>query len=811
MLRHHIKTSIRGLFRNKFSSSINVLGLSIGMGVCLAIFQYIHFEFSYDKFHVKAQNTYRLTLTKIKDGEESLQARTSYALGAAGKEEIPGIEQFVRIHPQYFGAVITNPEQHKVFQEEEEDVLFVDSVFLEVFNFSLRQGDPEKVLDDKYSIVITAEMAEKYFGPGIDPIGKILKVDGWAAKDFIVTGVLNALPANSHLKFNFLIPMASLMETGEYDKSGWGRTNFFTYITVNENASIESIEKKLDQVAISHFGKSLAAYNEKWKINLQPITEVHLKSSGLSYDFVPISGNLQEVKAFSTIAVFILIIAWVNFINLSTSRSMERAKGVGVRKAMGAFQKQLMHQFLVESLLINFIAAILSIIIAFGVLSILINITGKELTFIIFGSTKFWIGFVIVIAVGSIVSGFYPAFVLSSFKSANTQRIKVTKQIPRVTLRKSLVVFQFLISALLISGTYLVYKQITFMKNEDLGVDMEQILVVRGPSIVPDFESLLSKLTVFKSECLSNASVLNTAGSGTIPSKGHMALTGIRKIGDLAKDNQQGGTTYVDFDFFETYKFKFLSGRAFDSQVISDRKGVVINEEAVKVFELGSPENAIQQQLIIGKDTVTVVGVLKNYNWNSLKDAYAPSLFLPGERARRYFSFTINLSNIPQSLDHIRVAYNEAFPGNPFDYFFLDDEFNSQYQADLKFGKLFATLCSIAMSIASLGLFALVYFSTTLRIKEIGIRKILGARLRNLIVLLSKEYLLLLVIANLLAIPIIIFGARYWLANYAFRIDIGLDLFIVPAIVLLIISILTVGHRIYITAKANPVDSLRAE
>ena len=349
------------------------------------------------------------------------------------------------------------------------------------------------------------------------------------------------------------------------------------------------------------------------------------------------------------------------------------------------------------------------------------------------------------------------------------------------------------------------------MKSEDLGMDMEQILVVRGPSIVPDFESLLSKLTVFKSECLSNASVLTATGSGTIPSRGYLALTGIRKTGELPKDNQQAGMTYVDFDFFKTYKFKFLAGRAFDPQVISDDDGVVINEEAVKVFALGSPENAIQQQLIIWGDTVNVVGVLKNYNWSSLRDAYAPSLFLPGERARKYFSFKINLSNIPQSLDHIRVAYNAAFPGNPFDYFFLDDEFNSQYQADLKFGKLFATLCLIAMSIACLGLFALVSFSTTLRIKEIGIRKVLGARLRNLILLLSKEYLLLLVIANLLAIPVIIFGARYWLANYAFRINIGLDLFIVPAIVLLIISILTVGHRIYITAEANPVDSLRAE
>lgn len=475
---------------------INILGLSIGMGVCLAIFQYVHFELSYDKFHTNAQNTYRLTLTKLKDGEESSQARTSYALGATGKQEIPEIEQFVRIHPQYFGAIITNLDQNKIFQEEEQNVLFADSIFLEVFDFPLKQGDPEKVLDDKYSIVITEQMVEKYFGPNVDPIGKILKVDGWVVKDFIVTGVLNNLPANSHMKFDFLIPMESLLETGEYNKSAWGRTNFFTYITVNKNASIEAIESKLNGLVDTHFGKSLAGYNEKWYINLQAIADVHLRSSHLLYDLPSINGSLQEVKVFSLIGAFILIIAWVNFVNLSTSRSMERAKSVGIRKAMGAFQKQLVHQFMIESLLINFIAAIFSVIVAVLILSILSGITGEELTFIIFGYPEFWIGFTIVIAVGSVVSGFYPAFVLSSFKSANTQRTNVTKQVSNVTFRKGLVVFQFLISALLISGTYLVYKQISFMKNKDLGVDMEQILVVRGPSIVPDLESLLSWILI---------------------------------------------------------------------------------------------------------------------------------------------------------------------------------------------------------------------------------------------------------------------------------------------------------------------------
>ncbi len=810
MLKHHITTSIRDLFRNKFFAIINILGLSIGMGVCLAIFQYIYFELSYDQFHTNFENTYRVTLTMFKDGEESSQAKTALALGAAGKEEIPEIERFVRIHPQYFGAVITNPEQNKIFQEEEENVLFVDSVFLEVFNFSLRQGDPEKVLDDKYSIVITEEMAEKYFGRNIDPIGKILKVEGWVHKDFIVTGVLNSLPANSHLKFNFLIPMASLIETGEYRNGIWGRTNFFTYITVNKNADLEAIESKLKAMVDTHFGKSLAAYNQKWYINLQAVSDVHLRSSHLLRD-LPSNGSIKQVKIFSLIGAFILIIAWVNFINLSTSRSMERAKGVGIRKAMGAFQKQLVYQFLIESLLINFIAAILSIIVAFPVLFVLSGITGEELTFIIFSCPVFWIGFTIVIAAGSILSGFYPAFVLSSFKSANTHWTNVTKQVSNITLRKSLVVFQFLISALLISGTYLVYKQITFMKNKDLGVDMEQILVVRGPSIVPDFESLLSRLNVFKSECLSSASVLTVTGSGTIPSRGHLALTGIRKIGELLKDNQETGITYIDFDFFETYKFTFLAGRPFDPHVISDREGVVINEEAVKVFAFGSPENALQQQLIIGKDTVNVLGVLKNYNWSSLRDAYAPSIFLPGERARKYFSFKINLSNIPQSIEHIQSAYIATFPGNPFDFFFLDDEFNSQYQADLRFGKMFSAFCLIAMFIACLGLFALVSFSTTLRIKEIGIRKILGARMRNLMLLLSKEYLILIVIANLLAIPMIAFGARYWLASYAFKVQVGFDLFIIPLIVLLLISIFTVGYRIYVTAKTNPVDSLRAE
>ena len=811
MNKFNLKIAIRNLFKHKAFSFINIFGLAIGMGVCLVIYQYIQFELSFDKFHNNASDIFRITISEFKnDAKNSTQVTTPFGLGVGAKETIPEIRYSIRTHPQIFGAVVTNPEHDKPFLEEK--MLFVDREFLEVFNFSLKQGSQEKVLTDKYNLVITEAMAEKYFGTGIDPVGKILKVtDGWADGDFIITGVLNPLPPNSHFVFDFLMPMQTLLEKGNYKGgNGWGRNNFVTYLTLDKNASIETVEDKLDQVILKNIGERLTTGGVELKTNLQSITDLHLNSDFL-YDPVTNNGSLRNIQMISIIAVFILFLAWVNFINLTTARSIERAKEVGIRKIIGAMRKQLIFQFMLESFLLNLIAGILSILLAFILLPVLNNITGNELTFDIFNDPKFWLLFVTVNILGAIASGFYPAFVLSSFKPINTLYSNSIKNGSGIVLRKGLVVFQFAISVLLISGTFLIYKQVAYMKNQELGFDMQQVLVIKGPRIISDFKKLPTNLESFKVDVLNHPSIITACGSGTVPGKGHNALTPVRRIQATPEDNELGGVTYVDFDFFETYDFEFLSGRSFNPEIGTDQSGVIINEESVYAFDLGSPEKAIHEKLVIGNDTLKVLGVLKNYHWSSLRDAYSPYLFVPSERARRFLSFKINLSNISQSINDIQASYNLFFPDNPFEYFFLNDDFNRQYQNELQFGKLFGSFSILAITIGCLGLFALVSFSASLKTKEIGIRKILGAGIGNLMIMLSREYILLLVIANIVTIPIMFYTGQQWLHLYAFRIDLGVEIFLIPGMFLTAIALLTVSSKFYSTAKSNPINALRKE
>lgn len=810
MFRKNLLLACRNIKNNKSSSFINISGLAIGMGVCLAILQYINFELTFDKFHKNTENSYRLVLTQYQNGEvNSKQAKTSYAIGPNGKTTIPEIENFVRIHPQYFGALVTNPENDNLFLEEK--MLFVDSTFFNVFNFSLKQGHPSNVLNDKYSIVITEEMSTKYFGHNVDPIGKILKVDGWVVADYVVTGVLKTLPSNTHLDFDFLIPLQSLLEGDDYGggRGNWGRTNFFTYFTLNRNSNVGSVEGKINELVYDNFSKTLDQNGLKWEFNLQPVKDIHLYSDDLE-DNTTIIGSILNTKALGIIASLIMLVAWLNFINLSIASSMKRSKDVGVRKALGAINQQLQNQFIIESLVINILAAILSIFIAIGILEGLGIIMEKRFTFVLFENSEFWIAFIFFILFSTIISGFYPAFVLSSIKAVNIQMKSIT---PRygLSLRRGLLIFQFSISALLLSGTYIIYSQITYMKNQNSGVDMKKILIVRGPERITDIQSIQSNLASFKIEASKHSSILTATSSGTVPGKGHNAVVEMRKLGEDLDKSKAGGISYVDFNFFETYEFEIIAGNRFAPTNNSNRIDVIINEKAVNIYELGTPEEAINKQILSGRDTLNVIAVLKDFHWQSLKDEYMPIIFIGSERARRYFSFKLNSENLSESLEFIQESYNEIFPGNPFDFFFLEDEYNKLYKTELQFGKIFVILSILAIFIASLGLYAFVSFSAIQRTKEMGIRKILGAEVKLLMLILSKEYFALLLVSNLLAIPLIIYGAGKWLSDFPFRINLGIEHFIFQVIILYMISFLAVGFQIYKVAKVNPVHSLKIE
>jgi putative ABC transport system permease protein len=820
MYKHYFIIAMRNLVRTKIYSFINILSLSVGMGVCLTICQYIYFELSYDKNHHNYQNTYRLIVDEIKPGSNRYPYPylTGYAIGVSAKEQIPEINQYVRLHKYSGGAVVTNPEQNKIFTEDALDMFFVDNSFFQVFDFPLKLGNKESVFDNKFNIAITEKTARKYFGSE-NPIGKILTVSGGVSPgDYTVRGVLQDLPVNSHLQFHILLPIENYMMHGwggaaVKNDDGWGSPDCTTYFTIDEFANLNLVREKLDQLIFRHKGERNASENIVEKARLQPIADIHLKSDpNVDQGLVRNNGNILDIRFFSIIAFFILLIPWVNYINLSTAHSMHRAKEVGIRKSIGAFRKQLVGQFIVESTVINLLSCILAIGIAMSALPMLTNIIEKELELSLIQVPMFWVWLSVAVVFGSLLSGLYPAFVLSSFKPVSMLGAQKTTKTGNFNLRSGLITFQFLTSLLLISGTYLIYKQITFMKNQELGMDIEKILVLKGPEVNLDRSNLESTLQSFREKVDDHHTISSVAASSSVPGKGYNTGIAVRKLGEPASADKFGRVVFAGFDLPVAYNLEFVAGKSPTHDMLNGEEVVVvINEEAVRSFELGSAENAIHEKLYYKNDTFRIVGVVKNFHWHSLVDAHTPYLFEFYDDCRSYFSFRMNLSNIAESLAHIESTYKSFFPGNAFDYFFLEDEFNRQYKSDVQFGKLFFVFTVLAIFIACIGLFALVSYSTTLRIKEIGVRKILGANTGDLMILMSKEYFILLLIANVLAIPAVLYWGGIWLDNYAFRTDLSVELFLIPGLILIIISFLTVSHQTYFTARRNPVDSLRTE
>lgn len=808
MFRHYFNISTRVLLRHKFYSAINILGLAVGMGVALLIYQYIHFELSYDQFHANADNIYRIWFSGTENGEDiGVDDDTTYGLGPRAKETVPEVKDFVRVHPHYIGPIVTNLEKNEPYQED--NLWYVDSNFLQMFSFPLKYGNRESVLDEKYSVVITEQLATKYFGD-TDPTGKILKFElGNLGGDFTVAGVLQNPPSNSHMQFDILLPMNNLLDNyGAYkNEDGWTWDNFLTYVTLHENAELTETGEKFDRIVDAYVGERLAQDNVILETEFRPLPEIYLSSNS--------SRSRQNVRTFTIIATFILLMAWVNYINLSTARALQRAKEVGVRKSIGALKQQLVSQFMIESLLINLVAALLSIGIAYLMLPTLNGILGKEVSFNLIQSIDFWLIFLLIVLLGTLLSGLYPSFVLSSFRPIQVLKsIRVSSQ-RGFSVRKGLITFQFMISLLLVAGTYLVYKQVNFMQNQEMGIDMEEILVVHGPRII-DYDDLRRNYETFKNEAVRHHSVLAISGTGTVPGTGNMFRGKVWRRNKSRDTGQVINVEQVDADFTQTFDLPLIAGSPFteDMQRSGDNGPVIINEEAVRAFGFESAKDAIHEKLItIVGDTieVEVVGVVKDFYWNSLREAHMPYLFALNHEYGAYFSFRINLSDIPTTIDHIKATYNSTFPGNPFNYFFLDENFNQQYQADLQFGNLFSAFSLLAIFIACLGLFALISYSATLRIKEIGIRKVLGASISSLMLLLSREYLILLFIAIALAVPATIVGGRAWLENYAYKTEIGFDLLLVPGVILLFISVLTVSYRTYAAAKTNPAESLKAE
>ncbi len=803
MLKHHLLSFRRNALRNKTFTLINLLSLAIGMGVCLVIYQYIHFEQSYDTFHSNSQNIYRLQRDDLKSGRHTGSILHNHALGPKIIEEIPEIRDMARIRSHGGSAlVVTNPETQQPLKETR--ILSVDPSFLKIFDFPLSVGNAESALADDKSVVISEAVAHKHFGFE-NPVGKTLTMRGGVTNgDFIVRGVLATIPANSHLQFDMLLPLNDELSQYRYRSlDGWTARDFAIYLSLDQSTDVSRLAPKINAVIQKYSPKK-----ETPDISFQTLTDIHL---GPEFSGDPAIGNgsQRDVRLFSIIAAFILLIAWVNYINLSTAHAMHRAKEVGIRKSVGAFRKQLISQFMFESLLLNLLSAALAIAIAWMALPFLGSIIGKTLTLNLLQQPLFWLQILLIIGFGSLISGLYPAFVLSAYKPISM--LEGNNALPRHSqgLRKGLITFQFMVSLLLISGTYLVNDQINFMKQQELGTDMEKIVIVESHRTKQRWPDHRISQETFKTELKKSSSITAAAGSGRVPGRGFNMRAGVRKLGEQKEVSHFGNMVYTDRDFVETYGFEYLVRDSISAADYEGRKVTLINEEAVRAYGFDSPSDALNQKLVFARDTFVIKGILKNFHWHSLKAEHTPYLFLVRPGGRTYFSISINLSNLQQTMDFIEETHREIFPDNPFEYFFLDEDFNRQYQSDLQFGRLFGVFSTLAIFIACIGLFALVSFSAALRIKEIGIRKVLGAQTGHLMMLLSREYLLLLLAAITLTSPLVLYFGQQWLENYAFQITIGADLISLPAMALIVISVLTVTYRTYVTAKANPVKALK--
>ena len=807
MILNYLTLTIRNLRKRKIYSFINISGLAIGIAVCLVIWKYVEFELSYDRFHKHADNIYRTTFTEYgKNWKDDWFVEFGYGLGPALINEIPEIKNYARIHPMYGDAALISFDNQNgepsLFHEK--NIYFADSSFLDIFTFDVIKGDALNALDKPSSMVITESTANRYFG-NADPIGKSLQVrtKDWGDGDYTVTAVIKDVPENSQLQFDILFSMHNLLQIEYYKdvEAAWSATNFVTYVEMSPNTDMKSLDAKTKRFMDKHTGTEPLGV----KLSYQPLREMNL-----SPDLNNANGHLSTLYFFLLISIFILCIAWINYINLSTARATERAKEVGVKKAMGVLKSQLVTQFIFESLLINFISVMLAFGLAVLLLPVLSNIVDKNITFD-FSQPMLWIILFGLFSIGSLTSGAYPAFVLSSFKT--TDVIKGTAKAGQgLVLRKALVVFQFTASFLLIAGTFIIYRQMDFMLKRDKGLNMDQMLIVNGPQIIGE-EGSNERMISFKNELLKISSIKSITSSGAIPGGGFSFTTGMEMAG---KENEKGiresiHVVWVDTDFIQTYGMQIVSGKLWNPSRTTDMNSVFINEAALDRFGLGTAEQALNEKLIIGGgESFPIQGVIKNFHWNSLKSGYVPILFRPQEANYNLFSIQLH-SNIHESVEQVERIYKHFFPGNPFSYYFLDDFFNSQYKEEKQFSSIFTMFSILAIIIACLGLSGLASFTTAQRVKEIGIRKVLGATVTSIMSLLSAQFLKLLFISSLIALPIIWYAGNSWIDNFAFKISMTVDLFVVPLIVLLVIALGTVSVQIFRGANTNPAKVLRSE
>lgn len=805
MWKNYLKIAYRNLLKKKVYSFINIVGLGIGMACCVLIFMFVQDELSYDQFNEKGDRIYRIIHGSSQEGVKpdfsTFWVWGNAPVGPALELDFPEVEKVVRFSGR--GDILFTVGDQT---QQEDGIVFMDSTLFDVFSYELLEGDPKQALVAPYSVVLTESTARKYFGDQ-EALGKTLKgseVAGRAdAGDYTVTGVMRDFPSNSHLKFNTLLSLSTYYQSRPGVFDAWGYVDTYTYFLVNEQFDQEAFEAKLPDFIASRAGED---NGPDYMVAVEPLKDVYLRSDVQRQPGD--TASLSNIYVFSVIGIFILVVGIINFMNLSTARSLERAKEVGIRKSIGADKGSLVAQFLGESLIIVLIAAIVSVILVSISLPMMNALTGKVLSvgkIINWQTIPFFLGIVFIVG---LLAGSYPALVLSSFRPVTILKGINKSDAKGTNLRKGLVVFQFSLSIALIAGTIIVYSQMSHLLDKDMGFDKEQMLIVDY-----NYDGQVNNVSsALENELENNPNVTSVAFSRSVPGS-HFPNAGTRieapdgemKYGDQA-------IFQVGLDFIDHFDLELVAGRSYSRDYPSDSTAaLVVNEAAARQYGYANPADIVGKKFDQWGRAGEVIGVVKDFNYISLHNTVEP-LTLPFEAyASRYMSLKLKTENLPATLAEIESVWKELAPHRPFIYSFLDADFNKQYESDFRFRQIFTTFSVLAILIACLGLLGLATYTAEQRTKEIGIRKVLGANIGSIVGLLSRDFIKLVLIAIVLATPVAWYGMNKWLEGFAYQVPVHWWVFLIAGVLAVIVALVTISFQAVKAAMMNPVKSLKSE
>ena len=803
MFKNYILIGLRLLRKHKSYSIINIVGLAIGMTSFILIMLWVANELNFDRFHQQSKNIFRIVSELTLGGTTRKTVVTSPPMGLAMKNEFPEVKQTVRFFPKDKTAI-----KYDEKQLYEENIFYAEGTIFEVFSFELLSGDPKAALNHPYSIIFTEEMSKKYFG-NEDPIGKTVIIDG--KDDFKVTGVIEDIPQNSHIQFDFLLSYETLYAENSQQMVIWGIFGHYTYILTDDNVDVKALEEKTNDLVDANLGEALSRAGGVLKLFLQPLDKIYLHSN-LEGEIGEV-GDINYVYLFVGIAVFIILIACFNFINISTARSAIRSREVGVRKTLGAKRHILILQFLGESILYSFIAALLTVILVELFLPYFSVISNREISIHLIGYNFYLVILTGLALMVGILAGFYPAFFLSGFIPVKVLKGNITQQYSHSGIRKTLVILQFAVSITLIISSLTIYKQMEFIRNKKLGFASEQLVVL--PNAIQTVDKPLSTI---KQTLMEIPGVIDVSGSDISPGKGGR-ISNVHPEGTPENDHQMSRIIEVDYDFTTTMGMDIFEGRNFRKELITDQiNSILINETAVNKFGFDDPIGKEVSLMIRDSSGASnpfafkVIGVVRDFHMGSLHEVIEPAIMIYNLNKLTDAIVRVSPADIMNTMDRIGAAWKELDArGRPFDYYFMEDTFNNLYNSEKRLQNIALYFTILAIFIGSLGLFGLSSYKIEQRTKEIGIRRVLGASIPGILKLLSRDYLALMLAANVLSWPAAYFLMNKWLQNFAYKTNIGWSILLLTAFTTIMIVVISTSFQSIRAALANPVKALKYE